>query len=135
LPGTSAVEAVTAAAKDLEAALLKMHKSKNLTATMRQPLDNMENTLTATLNDMCALFPTTAPSNTGDADPEPSAAIYPVQPSQSVATPTEQPQSQRVAPAVEQQSQRVTPSVQQYNNPENQSCETKINKCFIRGYS
>lgn len=54
VPGTSAVEAVTAAAKDLETALLKLP----FNATMRQPFDNMETTVTATLNDMRALFPT-----------------------------------------------------------------------------
>jgi hypothetical protein len=40
LPGTSAVEAVTAAAKDLETVLLKLHKSKPVNATMRQHFDN-----------------------------------------------------------------------------------------------
>jgi len=134
VPGTSAVEAVTAAAKDLESALLKLRKSKPFTATMRQPFDNMESTLTATLNDMCELFPTTAASaNTGNADLEPFAATNPVQPSQRVATPAEQPQSQRVAPAIEQQSQRVTPSVEQHNNPGLQACETKMDNCLING--
>jgi hypothetical protein len=139
LPGTSTVEAVTAAAKDLETALLKLRKSKPLTATMQQPFDNMENTHTATLNDMCALFPTTAPANPGDdADlEEPSAAANaanPGQSSQRVATPAEQPQIQRVAPAVEQQSQRVTPAMEQHHNSENTSGETKIDKCFTYGY-
>jgi hypothetical protein len=67
LPGTSAVKAVTAAAKDLETALLKLRKSKPFNATTRQPFDNMDNTLTATFNDM---FATTSPTNTCDADLE-----------------------------------------------------------------
>jgi hypothetical protein len=70
LPGTSAVKAVTGAAKDLETALLKLRKSLPFNATMRQPFDNMDNTLTATFNDMRALFATTPPTNTCDADLE-----------------------------------------------------------------
>lgn len=63
LPGASAVKAVTAAAKDLETALNKLRKSKSITANMRQPLDNMDGTLTATLNDMHTLFPDSEPAN------------------------------------------------------------------------